>query len=530
MNLVQIQENLKDLPTQAIMAYANGKNPEVPPYMALSELNRRKSMEQRAAQPPKQSVKDQLEASVSQPPQDMPPGMPQGGPQMPQGPQGIAQLPGAQGAPQGQGMPQMPEMHQGAPGMAAGGLAALPVPDDMFNYAPGGIVAFAGGRLVMGPGGELIEEDAGEDAAKSYMSDLTQGPPAPAPLSMDDLGKSILRKQMMGETNLPKVMSPAEARQEAIKQRPELAPILNSLPGGAITELITKLKERDQATQEKSKENEGRLGLAGLSNALIAAGEATRGHKGMALGEAFGGFGKSYGKYTEEAVKRSEAQQALQRQYEIETAKLQSDVQNLQRAYANNDVNAIAQHSKDVSDRQAKIDGLSASAAAHGLDIGIKEKTLQETMAQHQAQNTMSQAQLEELRRHHQGQEAEWKSAAANRAEQLSILKESKTPVENKKIDMAEKELSRDRTYQDEVKKLENYTTLQQMQSPDYLYHRAAINAMRKAAYLRQGLEAPEDFQMPNPETFVKPKEPRWWESSPKPKSPKPVSFSNLPE
>ena len=48
MNLVQVQERLKDMPTQVIMSYANGMNPEVPPYLALGELNRRKQMEQRA--------------------------------------------------------------------------------------------------------------------------------------------------------------------------------------------------------------------------------------------------------------------------------------------------------------------------------------------------------------------------------------------------------------------------------------------------------------------------------------------------
>ena len=57
MNLIQIQEHLKDLPTQAIMAYANGQNPQVPPYMALGEMNSRKSMAQRAAHAPASSVK-----------------------------------------------------------------------------------------------------------------------------------------------------------------------------------------------------------------------------------------------------------------------------------------------------------------------------------------------------------------------------------------------------------------------------------------------------------------------------------------
>ena len=67
MNLVQIQERLKDLPTQAVMAYANGQNPQVPPYLALGELNRRKQMEQQAAQPPQGTVKDNIEQLYSYP-------------------------------------------------------------------------------------------------------------------------------------------------------------------------------------------------------------------------------------------------------------------------------------------------------------------------------------------------------------------------------------------------------------------------------------------------------------------------------
>lgn len=49
LNLVQLQERLKDLPMQAIMQYANGANPQVPPFLALGELNRRKKMQESAA-------------------------------------------------------------------------------------------------------------------------------------------------------------------------------------------------------------------------------------------------------------------------------------------------------------------------------------------------------------------------------------------------------------------------------------------------------------------------------------------------
>jgi len=426
MNLVQIQENLKDLPTQAIMGYANGSNPEVPPYMALSELNRRKSMEQRAAQPPTQSVKDQLEAEVGQqPPQDMPQA-PQGAPML-QGPQGIAQLPGAQPQ-QPQGMPPGPQMPQQPQGMAGGGLAGLPIPDNMFNYAPGGIVAFAKGKLVMGPGGELIEEeDAGEDEATALMSNRMQGPPTPAPLSLSDASEAVLRRQVAGQTNIQPVMSPAEAKAEAIKQRPELAPILNSLPGASLTKLIEQLDKQNAAGQEKFKANEGRLGLAGLSNALIAAGEATRGHKGMALGEALGGFGKNYGRYTEESVKRDEAQQALQRQYQVESAKLQNDVESLQRAYATNDVNGIMNYNKAVAEREAKIESIQTTAANNGIDLGIKRESQDITRKHYAASEANQAAQLAATKQNYADQASGRATSAANQAEQLKLMKENRT-------------------------------------------------------------------------------------------------------
>ena len=49
LNLVQLQERLKDVPMQALMQYANGTNPTIPPFLALGELNRRKKMQESAA-------------------------------------------------------------------------------------------------------------------------------------------------------------------------------------------------------------------------------------------------------------------------------------------------------------------------------------------------------------------------------------------------------------------------------------------------------------------------------------------------
>ena len=44
-NLIQIQDAIKGLPVDDVMKYARGANPDVPAYLALAELNRRKQLQ-----------------------------------------------------------------------------------------------------------------------------------------------------------------------------------------------------------------------------------------------------------------------------------------------------------------------------------------------------------------------------------------------------------------------------------------------------------------------------------------------------
>lgn len=138
MNLVQINERLKDLPMQVVQQYANGMNPEVPPYLALGELQRREIAQKQMAtaqggmQGPQPSIKEQVEQKAGllalqqmqqqQVAQQM---------QQPRGP-----MPAPAGVPQPEPQPEA---------MARGGLAAIPVRRDMFEYAGGGIIAFQSG-------------------------------------------------------------------------------------------------------------------------------------------------------------------------------------------------------------------------------------------------------------------------------------------------------------------------------------------------------------------------------------------------
>lgn len=149
------------------MGYANGTNPDVPPYLALAELNRRKRMNQavKTGTPPEGTVKDRIEKDLTGQATDL---MQAGAAKQAQSNEQLQQSLMGQPQPVPEGTPQppqpeepMPEMQQ----MAAGGLTSLPT-RDMFKFASGGgVVAFADGELVV---------DQAEQAARDAKAALRQ--------------------------------------------------------------------------------------------------------------------------------------------------------------------------------------------------------------------------------------------------------------------------------------------------------------------------------------------------------------------
>ena len=127
MNIIKLQDELRSVPDNALVGYVQNPTSNVPSYLALTELNRRKEMREKyqSQQAPESSVAEDLEQQAA----------PQAQPQ--QGLGALAQAPQQAMAPQ----PEMPTQQ-----MAQGGVAGLDV-GDMYNeenYASGGIVAFAG--------------------------------------------------------------------------------------------------------------------------------------------------------------------------------------------------------------------------------------------------------------------------------------------------------------------------------------------------------------------------------------------------
>jgi hypothetical protein len=149
MNLIQVQDRLKDMPTQAIMSYANGSNPEVPPYLALGELNRRKQMEQKQVAAPQGTVKDQIEQSVKL-------AQAQKAAQA-QGQQKMVEAMGTQQSPVPGGTPQPQEQSEA-------GIAQLPT--GPMNFRDGGIVSFQGANE------SLVDQNMPSDEESQFMKDL----------------------------------------------------------------------------------------------------------------------------------------------------------------------------------------------------------------------------------------------------------------------------------------------------------------------------------------------------------------------
>jgi hypothetical protein len=430
MNLVQIQDRLKDMPLQAVMQYANGMNPEVPPYLALGELNRRKSMQQKMqpTEMPQGTVKEQLEQEVGLAAlqkqlisQLQTQGLRQQQAAANQGQQ-MARMPGP--APQGVPQPQVPEEVE----MADGGVATLRVPDDQFAFGSGGIIAFKNGginpefvtdpyedqevepsdrqkrRAAIDEAERLRREEIRERAERQKRAEeqaaqieflerakvpadmleaarqgrvLTTNPITPDRNFPDNRGTgqrfppgppssaSVTPGPVKQPVGIATVAPPAAASpvapqgvaypqpgpmQQALAARitgpqapypdydeerrkaEERNPYLKKQPGEQLEQYLRNLEMKDREDQSRFQEMEKERTRGALWKSLMAAGEASRGQKG--IGALLGGFGRTAGEEMEAGRGREEKQRALMREREMNRVKISQEIENARIAAA----------------------------------------------------------------------------------------------------------------------------------------------------------------------------------------------------
>ena len=401
MNLIQVQDRLKDMPTQAIMSYANGSNPDVPPYLALGELNRRKQMEQKQVQAPQGTVKDQIEQSVKL-------AQAQKAAQA-QGQQKMTEAMGAQQTPVPGGTPQPQEQPEA-------GIAQLPT--GPMNFRDGGIVSFADGELVTETSQEDIERDrqrieamrrkTAEDAAyqayvegrrkdpvaDEYVPTSTARPSEPssavnAMISGSQLGQAGGAQRGSGPRppsagggrapgGAPQAGAPAPEnvydmlakRSEArTPNQPELPEdlrkkmgagdlkYLNLEPGAKLEEMYAQIAKRDEEDRARFLKNEEQRKQGRLNRGLMAGAEATRGRGGLgALGSFFMGFNKASEAEDESAISRMDAQRKLEREQEVLRATVLAGVEDAKRLGHEGRFKAQAEALGKVAEANNKLD------------------------------------------------------------------------------------------------------------------------------------------------------------------------------
>ena len=400
MNLIQVQDRLKDMPTQAIMSYANGSNPDVPPYLALGELNRRKQMEQKQVQAPQGTVKDQIEQSVKL-------AQAQKAAQA-QGQQKMTEAMGAQQSPVPGGTPQPQEQPEA-------GIAQLPT--GPMNFRDGGIVSFADGELVTETSQEDIERDrqrieamrrkTAEDAAyQAYVEGRRKDPVAdeyvPAstarPSEPSSAVNAMIKGTQLGQAGgaqrgsgprppsaggaggggAPQAGAPAPEnvydmlakRSEArTPNQPELPEdlrkkmaagdlkYLNLEPGAKLEEMYARIAQRDEEDRARFLKNEEQRKQGRLNRGLMAGAEATRGQGGLgALGSFFMGFNKANEAEDESAISRMDAQRKLEREQEVLRATVLAGVEDAKRLGHEGRFKAQAEALGKVAEANNKLD------------------------------------------------------------------------------------------------------------------------------------------------------------------------------
>ena len=273
-NLIQVQSSLQDpftVKNEDLIKYASGSNPEVPAFLALIEMNRRKQIEEGSAalDTTKGTIKDQVAGALTTAPTGINPTAnpytvnPAAAPNM-VNPAAAQPDPGITQLPQGVNPTQAPPVQQPSPARpviaAGGGLMSLPV--NHFNqssYAGGGIVAF--GNPVLNPDEQqlvsfpqerpnkrvLTDAQIAAELAKSQVAAVAPTP-APKAGSYEAILASLPQAPEITST-APESINRAQAY-EGIKESQRLAGVSDT-PYAEATKRQTAKEKREQEVYER---------------------------------------------------------------------------------------------------------------------------------------------------------------------------------------------------------------------------------------------------------------------------------------
>jgi hypothetical protein len=492
-NLIQVQSSLQDpftVKNDDLLKYANGSNPEVPPFLALIEMNRRKQIEDSNTafqNSSKGTIKDQVAGALTNAapgvnPTQAPAGInPTASPyamdltKSPYG-QGITQLPTGIDPTQAPAF-EPPSSEEPVVKAAEGGLMSLPVSHfNQGSYATGGIVAFGSPDLnpdeqqlvsfpqERGPGPQVLNNAQTQAAlAKASQAPAVApaGPP-PAPNSYQGILAALPPAPQLN-VSAPEPINRAQAY-EGIKESQRLA--------GVSEDAYADVKKREAAKEKREQEAYERGGLDRLLAQAVAFGKA----------DPAKGFGYAMGA-------GAEASQVLQKEQEALRDKQETA--------------AIEFHKSLAKEEDAKRRGDAA-----GIDAAIaareKAQTEFEKLRFDQAKVETDRGTLAE-RIFSAGNTAEYQRAMANYHKRMADISEEQKPTaEEKKLLKVQTTVNSHpvvRAISDAIKQ-----GMIETGTPEYYEALRKINEIAKPLYKQAGLPEPEDIQENITNTPVKKK------------------------
>lgn len=363
MNLLQVQDQLKSLPSdprtmQALMAYANGANPAVPPYLALGELNRRKQLMEKAqmeqaSQPPQGTVKDQVEQQAGIM------ALQQG--QQQQAMQNAMRM----GAAAPQGIPANIPQPQAQPVQAARGglMALLAARANAKRMNSGGIVALA-------PAGSVDEaqdktNDETDDDGTDGKIDLS-GVNLTEALAANKADRAMVQQLIAQMQKAKDPETPMQFRERMIKEKPEQYGHLAEDPNKGVQERFDAFQQAQREELAKRRE-EAQSQKPGILQLLGQAAMESRGQQGRsALASILGGYSKLQSGADTSAIEREQALRAEELKMQQGKMELVNKLQELKRARDEGDIEKEQKAMVDIA-KLAKDRGTTVANLVKGL-------------------------------------------------------------------------------------------------------------------------------------------------------------------
>ena len=490
-NLIQVQSSLQDpftVKNEDLIKYANGSNPEVPAFLALIEMNRRKQIEESNSafqNSSKGTIKDQVAGSLTAPPSGVNPTAnpytvnPAAAPNMANPTANPFEL-GITQLPQGVNPTQAPPVQQPSPARpvmaAGGGLMSLPV--NHFNessYAGGGIVAF--GDPALNPDEQQLVSFPQERPNKQVLTDaqiaaeLAKSQTSPAAAPARPAPKPGSYEAILA--SLPQAPEITSAPPESINRAQAFEGIKESQRLAGVSETPYAEASKRQAAKEK---REQEVYERGGIDRLIA--------QASAFAKADPSRGIGY-----QGAVAAEASQVLQKEQDIirdkqETAAIEfhKSIAKEEDAKRRGDAAGIEAAVAEREKAKREFDKLTFEGAKVKNDIGMLASHIystQETAATQRAANANTASYQKGMLDYH------------NRM--ADIAEESKPSAEDRKLLKVQSIVNSHpavKAIADAIKQ----GTIEQG-TPEYYAALKRINEIAKPLYAQAGLDLPEEVQ-----------------------------------